>query len=154
MTTPKTTRRTFCTHAVSFIAIGSLIEGCGSPTSSSSGSSLPTMPVLNGNSGSGVVTVSVDGSSPLATVGNAALVQASSGNFLVSRTSQDSFTVVTATCTHEGCTITKYQSGTYGCPCHGSTFSTTGTVQSGPASRSLRQFSSTFANSVLMISLS
>ncbi len=111
------------------------------------------MPTLNGMAGNGTVTLIVDSSSPLATVGSAALLMANGGNFLVSRTSQDSFTVLTATCTHEGCTITKYQSGTYGCPCHGSTFSTSGSVQGGPAARALRQYSSTFVNGLLTISL-
>ncbi len=111
------------------------------------------MPVLSGTSASGAVTLAINASSPLATVGNAALVQASAGNFLVSRTAQDTFAALTAVCTHEGCVVTNFQSGTYGCPCHGSEFSTTGAVRSGPATSSLRQFSTQFANNVLTISL-
>ena len=116
---------------------------------------MPNLPVVNGTTANNAVTLSVDASSPLATVGSAALVQASggAGNFLVARTAQDTFTALTAVCTHEGCTITKYQSPTYGCPCHGSEFSTTGAVKNGPASSPLRQFSTQFANSVLTISL-
>ena len=110
--------------------------------------------MLNGTTANNAVTLSVDASSPLATVGNAALVQASGTvGFLVARTAQDSFTALTAMCTHQGCTITNYQSPTYGCPCHGSEFSTTGAVKNGPASSPLRQFSTQFANSVLTISL-
>ena len=83
----------------------------------------------------------------------AALVQAGAGNFLVARTGQDTLTALTAICTHEGCTITRYRSSTYGCPCHGSEFSTSGAVKSGPATTSLRQFSTQFVNNVLTINL-
>jgi cytochrome b6-f complex iron-sulfur subunit len=154
MDAPKASRRQFCTHALSFVALASLVESCGgSPTSSGSGSTLPSMPVLNGTVSNNTVTLTVDAGSPLATVGNAALVQASAGSFLVSRTGQDTFSALTAVCTHEGCIITKYQSGTYGCPCHGSEYSTNGAVRSGPANSPLRQFSTQFANNVLTINL-
>jgi len=149
------TRREFCVHAVSFVTLASLVESCGgSPTSSGGGSNFPALSVLNGTSAGNAVTLAVNAGSPLATVGNAALVQAGAGNFLVARTGQDTFTALTAVCTHEGCTITRYQSSTYGCPCHGSEFSTSGAVKSGPASTSLRQFSTQFVNNVLTISLS
>jgi len=142
---------------VSFVAIASLLENCGgSPTSSrggGGGSNLPSLPVLNGISAGNAVTLTVDAGSPLATVGNAALVQATAGNFLVARTAQDTFSALTAVCTHEGCVITNYQSSTYGCPCHGSEFSTAGAVKQGPASSPLRQFSTQFANNVLTIAL-
>lgn len=139
---------------MSFVAVGALIESCGgSPTSAGAGSSLPNLPVLGASSSGNTVTLTVDANSPLATVGNAALVQLSAGSFLVARTGQDTFSAVTAICTHEGCIVSKYQSGTYGCPCHGSEFSTSGAVKSGPAALPLRQFSTQFANNVLTISL-
>jgi cytochrome b6-f complex iron-sulfur subunit len=156
MNAPKTTRRKFCGHAVSMVALASLAESCGgSPTSSGGGggSTFPALTVLNGTSANNAVTLTIDASSPLATVGNAALVQASAGNFLVARTAQDALTALTAVCTHQGCTITNYQSQTYGCPCHGSEFSTTGAVRNGPAATALRQFSTQFVNNVLTISL-
>ena len=43
-------------------------------------------------------------------VGGAALVRTSVRDFLVARTAQDAFTALTATCTHEACTITGFQS--------------------------------------------
>jgi cytochrome b6-f complex iron-sulfur subunit len=110
--------------------------------------------MLNGTSANNSVTLTVDASSPLATVGNAALVQASAGSFLVARTAQDTFAALTAVCTHQGCIITGYQSSTYGCPCHGSEFSTTGAVKNGPAASPLRQFTTQLVNNVLTISLS
>jgi cytochrome b6-f complex iron-sulfur subunit len=80
-------------------------------------------------------------------------VQTPSGNFLVARIAQDSFNAMTAICTHEACTVTRFQSGTFQCPCHGSEYSTSGAVTKGPASSSLRRFNTQFANNVLTISL-
>lgn len=48
------------------------------------------------------------------------------------------FSAFSATCTHQGCTVTTVEDGTINCPCHGSSFAITdGTVTNGPASRSL-----------------
>ena len=46
--------------------------------------------------------------------------------------------VLSAVCTHLGCTITNTDQG-FDCPCHGSHFDKTGKACSGPASRSLDQ---------------
>ncbi|MBI3403470.1 MAG: Rieske 2Fe-2S domain-containing protein [Acidobacteria bacterium] len=98
------------------------------------------------------VTFGVDAASPLASVGGAALVQASAGNFLVSRTGQDVFAALTAVCTHEACTVSGFQNSTYVCPCHGSRYSTSGSVVQGPATAPLRAFTARFSNNVLTIS--
>jgi Rieske Fe-S protein len=43
-----------------------------------------------------------------------------------------------ATCTHQGCTLSSVSAGAIHCPCHGSTFDTgTGAVLRGPATRPL-----------------
>ena len=86
-------------------------------------------------------------------MGSAALVQTSSGNFLVARIAQDTFNAMTAVCTHEACTVERYQSGTFTCPCHGSQYNTSGTVVKGPAMAALRRFNTSFTNNVLTISL-
>ena len=148
-------RRLFCVQAcqaASLAAIGALLPGCGGNPNSPS-SSAPALPTVSGSAAGGAITVSVDASSPLATVGGAALVQSGSGNFLVSRTAQDAFTALTAVCTHEACTVTGFQNSRYVCPCHGSQYSTSGTVVQGPASRALQQFATRFANNVLTITL-
>lgn len=44
--------------------------------------------------------------------------------------------ILSAVCTHLGCTIKKSEQG-FDCPCHGSHYNKTGKVCSGPASRSL-----------------
>ena len=44
-----------------------------------------------------------------------------------------------ATCTHQGCTVSDVQGGHIDCPCHGSRFdATTGAVVRGPAASGLR----------------
>jgi len=147
------TRRTFCVQAygaVSLVALGSILTGCGgSPTSPSA----PSLPTINASVANGVASISIDSASPLATVGGAALVQSTSGMFLVARTAQNAFTALTAICTHEGCTVSGFENQTYVCPCHGSRYSTSGTVISGPAPSSLRSFQTQFNNNVLTITL-
>ena len=147
------TRRVFCLQAcevASLAALGSMLQACsGSPTSPTS--TAPALPTINGAVANGVVTVTIDPASSLASVGGAALVQVSSGAFLVARTAQNTVTALTAICTHEGCTITGFQSPVYVCPCHGSQYSTSGGVLNGPATQALRQFTTQFVNNVLTI---
>jgi cytochrome b6-f complex iron-sulfur subunit len=159
MTIPKYTRREFCVHTCqtfSLAAVATAIAGCGgSPTSSSgsgSASTLPSLQTINASAVGGVISITIDSSSPLATTGTAALVATSSGNFLVSRAG-DAFTALTAVCTHEGCVVSNFANSTFECPCHGSQYSLSGTVLKGPATRALAQFRTGFANNVLTINL-
>jgi Rieske Fe-S protein len=47
---------------------------------------------------------------------------------------------VSATCTHQGCTVSAPSNGAVSCPCHGSAFdAVTGKVLRGPATRPLPQ---------------
>jgi Rieske Fe-S protein len=145
-------RRAFCSHAcqaATLVAFGSMLPACGGGPTSPSGGSAPPLTSVNGTASGGRVSVTVDGSSPLNAVGGAAIIRAGGANYLASRTGQDSFTVLTAVCTHEGCTVEGFRNSQYVCPCHGSVFSTSGSVVNGPATRSLTQFASTFANGVL-----
>lgn len=150
-------RRGFCINAcqiASLFALGTSLDGCGgSPTSPSGSAPLPLLTAINGSVGNGAVTVNIGSGSVLATVGNAALVQSNAGSFLVARVGQDAFNAMTATCTHEACTIQNFGNQTFECECHGSQFNTGGNVVRGPASRSLQRFTTSFAANVLTIGL-
>jgi cytochrome b6-f complex iron-sulfur subunit len=148
-----TTRRDFCINACRTLSLATVagFQGCGgSPTSPSTAAALPS---LAGTVINGAVTVTIDAASPLAAVGSAALLQTAAGAFLVAHTAESAFTAVTAICTHETCTITGFENQAFVCPCHGSRFNTTGAVLTGPAAKSLQQFSTRFANSVLTIAV-
>ena len=158
------TRRQFCAQACQIASVaavagsvGTLLQACGGGGGSITGGSLPpdvpALATLSATAVSGGVTLNVEAVSPLAAVGSAALIQSPSGLLLVAHTSADTFTAVTATCTHENCTITGFTGQAFVCPCHGSRFSTSGAVQNGPATRSLRSFATRFAGNVLTISV-
>lgn len=158
MDNPKTSRREFCAHAISFVTVTSLIEGCGGkgnpagPGGGGGGGSAPALATVTGTRAGGTVTVNVGGTA-LANVGGAALVQAGSDSFLVAQTGQGSFNAFTAVCTHEQCIVTGFQSGVFVCPCHGSQYNTSGQVQQGPATRALQRFNTQFTNNVLTITV-
>lgn len=143
-------RRDFC-RGVATVGIGTLIAGCGggNATSAIPGQPLTTM---TGTVANGTVTVPVGTASPLGTVGGMVLVTSSAGNFLVTRTAQDTFVCVTANCTHQACTVSNASGQSYVCPCHGSEFDTLGRVIVGPAVAPLRQYATQFAGGVLTIS--
>lgn len=140
-------------QAVSLAALGSVLQGCSGSSTSSSARSVPALPTVSGTAGGGQVSVNVDGNSPLAAVGGAALVQSSSGAFLVLHTAQTTFTALTATCTHEACIVTGYDGQRFVCPCHGSEYDMSGQVRVGPAQAALRQFATQFTDTVLTIRL-
>jgi len=147
-------RREFCSQAcqtVSLLTLGAIASGCGNSMSPSSNA--PALPVLNGTVTNGTLVVSIDAASPLASVGGAALMQTAGANFLLARTAQDTFKALTATCTHEGCTVTGFSSPLFVCPCHGSEFNASGGVARGPASSPLRAFPTQFADNVLTVTV-
>ena len=156
--TDEQTRREFFTTSsqiTSAAAVMAFLQGCGggggsNPSSPSAGAQLPTIQATVAN---GTIALPIDASSPLASVGGAALIMTSNGRFLVARTTPDAFVAFTATCTHETCTITGYSSPRFVCPCHGSTFDMSGRPVSGPAPRALQQYTTSFAGNVLSIAL-
>ena len=146
------TRRTFCAHAATLAVfggvLGTILPGCSSPTSPGN---VPMLQAISGVRVSGGVTLTIDANSPLSAVGAAALVQSSIGDFLVAHTAQTVFVALSAICTHQTCTITGFGNQSYVCPCHGSTFDTSGRVLGGPAPAPLHQYATQFANGVLTI---
>lgn len=148
------TRREFCVRtcqAVSLLTLGAAFPACGGSTTSPS--SAPVLPSVAGTLVNRTLTVTIDAASPLAGVGGAATVRVATGTYLVARTAQNSFAAVTAVCTHEGCAVTGFANSLYVCPCHGSEFSTSGSVVKGPASSALRQFPTTFEGNVVTVSV-
>ena len=145
-------RREFC-HALTLLSIAGLADACGGSPTGADGSNAPQLTSMSGVAAGNVVTVSVDAASPLATVGNAALVQSSLGSVLVARTAQSAFSALTAICTHQGCTVSGFQSGTYVCPCHGSEYSTSGAVVQGPATAPLHAYTTSFVSPTLTITI-
>ena len=147
------TRRRFCAQAcqaVALAALGGSLPACGGGIT---GPSAPTLPNVNGEVVGRTVTLAIGSTSPLAAVGSAALLNSAAGNFLVARVAQDTFTALTATCTHFGCTISGFEGSVYVCPCHGSRFNTSGAVQRGPAERNLATFPTRFADGILIVSI-
>ena len=135
--------------------MGAVLEACGGSGSPTGPSSLAAqaLPVINASVSNNTVALTIDSSSPISAVGSAVLVQTSAGSFLVAHVAQDSFTALTAICTHLTCFITGYANGTFVCPCHGSQFSTSGSVIQGPAAAPLRQYQTQYANGVLSVAL-
>jgi len=144
-------RREFCQGLI-LVSIASAIEACGGG-SSTAPSTLPNISTINATATGNQIQLNVDNGSALASVGSAARVQTSSGSFLVARTAQSTFTALTAVCTHEGCTVDEFQGGTYECSCHGSQFSTSGSVVRGPAGSPLRSFATSYAAPTLTITI-
>ena len=154
-------RRQFCAHAcqaASLVAVSALLPACGgggdsnpAGPSGGGGGTTSALPVVTGTAAGRTVSVSVAGS--LATPGSAALVQATVGSqpnvFLVFRDSATAFTVLTAVCTHEGCTVDSFNGQLYTCPCHGSKYTTAGGVANGPANRNLATFASSLTGTTL-----
>ena len=154
-TTAPISRREFCGACMASCAtLATIVTGCGgdgSPTGPSGGSAAD-LTVVPSQFANARVRVTTTGT-PLANVGGAARVDSNAGLFLISRTSDTTFTVIDGTCTHEGCTITGATATQYVCPCHGSRYSLTGQVQEGPAKANLRQYANTFADGVLSIAV-
>jgi cytochrome b6-f complex iron-sulfur subunit len=143
-------RREFV-QALTIISAASLMQACSG--NSVSGSDAPQLATVSGAVNGSIVTVNVDATSPLNTVGNAAIVSTSRGDLLVPRTGQTTFTALNAICTHQTCTVSGYQNGTYVCPCHLSEFSTSGAVIRGPAAAPLHSYATSFVSPTLTITI-
>jgi cytochrome b6-f complex iron-sulfur subunit len=66
----------------------------------------------------------------------------------------DGYLALSSVCTHSGCTIDyDHGSGNLPCPCHGSVFSTTGSVLQGPADSPLKKYDIDQEGDILTIAL-
>lgn len=81
----------------------------------------------------------------------------SAGGFIVAGSiiilnTGDEFIALSSVCTHQGCEISyDHSSSSLPCPCHGSIFSTSGSVLNGPAETSLKKFDLTREGDILTI---
>jgi nitrite reductase/ring-hydroxylating ferredoxin subunit len=82
-------------------------------------------------------------------VGGGAIL--SDRQLVVTQPEEGSFVVLSAVCTHAGCLVASVEDGTINCPCHGSKFSLTGEVTSGPAAQPLATQPSTVTDGVLRL---
>ncbi|MCF8242276.1 MAG: Rieske 2Fe-2S domain-containing protein [Melioribacteraceae bacterium] len=116
------------------------------------------------NSSSGPRTITVDISqskySSLQTIGGVVTLSKgdesglpANGLFLV-RSSSSQVRAFDRTCTHQGCQVGAFSSGLASCPCHGSQFNDSGGVVRGPASSSLKSYSTSLTGNQLEISIS
>lgn len=101
-----------------------------------------------GPSGSKItLDLSLPDNAVLNTTGGSKIVQ----TLLVVNTGT-SYIALSSICTHEGCTVAyNAPGGNIKCPCHGSTFSTTGSVVVGPATSSLASYPATKSGNILTI---
>lgn len=83
----------------------------------------------------------------LASAGGSVVVS----NILVANTGS-TYIAVSAICTHQGCTVGyDNAAGNLKCPCHGSVFSTTGSVVNGPATSALESYQISKSGNILTI---
>jgi cytochrome b6-f complex iron-sulfur subunit len=75
-------------------------------------------------------------------------------NVIIINTGGGSYSALSSICTHQGCTV-GYNSGAGNiqCPCHGSVYSTSGTVINGPAPRALKSYTVTVTGNLLAVAL-
>ncbi len=71
------------------------------------------------------------------------------------RLSQTRFAAVNLICRHKGCTV-EYNGEKFVCPCHGSQYSSDGTVIHGPAQKNLRTYETVYSrtNETVLIKMS
>jgi len=102
----------------------------------------------NGNSNDIIIDLNSADYSALGTVGGYAY----KGDIIICRTGDSNYIALSKLCTHSQCTVTyNHSSSELPCPCHGSTFSTSGAVTNGPASSNLKKYTVTKEGNTLKI---
>lgn len=127
------------------VLVPSVIESCSKDNSMDPGTTTGSTPPPAGTSIN--VDLSLAENSALNTTGSSKIVQ----NVLLINTGTQ-IVALSAICTHEGCTVAYHPTANdIECPCHGSVFSTTGSVINGPALSALKSYSVTKTGNVLTI---
>lgn len=131
-----TSRRTFLVQCFGAFA-GLTIIGTVAPTLSGCSDATSVDPNFQG-------TFDV---SSLTADGTALLTTSNGGDgfpIIIVRNSSESYTALSAQCTHEACQVNAPSSGRIDCTCHGSQFDLTGKVLHGPAEQPLYSYSTTY----------
>lgn len=130
-----------------------LLQGCGGSSSPSSSSGTPT---VTANS-SGVATLEFSEFPNLRSNNGTYKVNLKNGSTTtvayVTRVSTGMAKTVSVLCTHQGCTVGGWDGSRYLCPCHGSSYDSSGSVLTGPAVTSLTSFTSTVTSSGIEVVL-
>ena len=143
--------------SLSAIALGSFavtfINACSEDDS-------PTSPSSSGDDNTGgtveiTVDISQSENSALQNVGGIVALGGnaidSNGIFLI-RESASSVIALSRTCTHQACQVGAFSNdGVATCPCHGSSFNTSGNVLGGPAGSPLPKYSASLDGNVVTI---
>jgi cytochrome b6-f complex iron-sulfur subunit len=138
-------RRTFLSVAATAAVLAAL-DACSGLTSPGGS--------FNGSYG-GPLTVTLANFSTLATVGGVARVDGGSGApTALYRNSASSFIAVALVCPHAGFAPVEITSSGFFCPAHGSSFSKSGALQSGPAPTGLLAFAATYNSSAGTVAIS
>jgi Rieske Fe-S protein len=115
---------------------------CAAMACSSSGDG-PTAPSANGVTISGNLMTVPLAQNPTLSQSNG-FILVSSARVLVVRVGNNEFRSVSSVCTHQGCTVNRFDGSLLTCTCHGSQFNTNGSVARGPAASPLQAFATTF----------
>ena len=128
------------------VFVPSVLKSCSKDTTTNPG----TNPTNNPPAGTSInLDLSLAENSALKSTGNSKIVQ----NILIINTG-NKIVALSAICTHQGCTVGYHSgAGDIECPCHGSVFSTTGSVINGPASTPLHSYPVSQTGDLLTISL-
>ncbi len=74
------------------------------------------------------------------------------GPIFVRRLDATRFDAISATCTHQGCTVAPLGEG-FACPCHGSTYDHDGERTGGPAPRALSRFAASQQGDLVVVTI-
>jgi cytochrome b6-f complex iron-sulfur subunit len=97
--------------------------------------------------------ISIGTTAELDKTGQILKIKSPLGALLVVGTSKSkSLIAVNPTCTHLGCTVAwEAKDKTFVCPCHGSEFTTNGSIKSGPATKPLPTYKTKIENNLVKV---
>jgi Rieske Fe-S protein len=115
-----------------------------------------SLPMIPGTVTGRRLRLTVDGTA-LASGGGVAQsvgdVDGTSKFVLLTRSGPSEVTAVSATCTHQGCVVSRFEAPLFECSCHGSQFAWTGEVVRGPAPTALPRLATEFDGRVVEVLL-